>query len=274
VSRSVEPGRPRRSPAAGLVATLFQVGRRDELPGAALVALLGDLGLGPAAARQQLARMREDGQLASRREGRGTRYRMAGPFGERVRRLGTELAAPPAAWAGHFHALLFSVPERHRGYRDRLRRVALLVGYGQLQPGVLISVVDRSDQLAGLLAACPPDGRITSATLALDVDEAAGIAVAAWGLDDVAATMRGHVDRLTAVLAEPAPTEPGPEVLRRFAELSNAVFIDLVDDPRLPPQLRPPDWPFPQLLGALGALQDRYLPLAHEHVRRRLAEAG
>jgi phenylacetic acid degradation operon negative regulatory protein len=63
-------------------------------------------------------------------------------------------------------------------------------------------------------------------------------------------------------------------VLRRFAELSNAVFIDLVDDPRLPSELRPPDWPFPQLLVALGELQDTYLPPARAHLLRRLAEAG
>jgi phenylacetic acid degradation operon negative regulatory protein len=272
VNGSVGPPRSPRSPTTGLVATLFQLADRPELPGVALVELLGGLGLSPAAARQHLARMREDGQLAGRRAGRGTLYRLAGPFGRRVAQLGAEFGTPPPQWAGHFHALLFTVPERHRAYRDRLRRVALLVGYGLLQPGVLISVPDRSDQLAELLDQRPDDARITHATLAMDTAEAAAVASTAWDLPTVAGTFRGHADAIQALLREPGPVEPGPSTLRRYAELSNAVFIDLVDDPRLPAELRPPDWPFRRLLVAMGELRDRYDPPAREYMRRRLAE--
>src|SRR3954469_10469908 len=110
VEVSLDPPRPRRSPTTGLVATLFQLAERPELPGVVLVDLLGAFGLSPAAARQHLARMREDGQLAGRRAGRGTLYRLAGPFGRRLARLGAEFGSPPPQWAGHFHALLFTVP--------------------------------------------------------------------------------------------------------------------------------------------------------------------
>jgi phenylacetic acid degradation operon negative regulatory protein len=272
VKGSVEPPHPRRSPTTGLVAALFQLAERRELPGVALVELLGGFGLTEAAARQHLARMREDGQLAGRRAGRGARYRLAGPFGRRVTRLGAEFAAPPPGWEGHFHALLFTVPERHRAYRDRLRRVALLVGYGLLQPGVLISVPDRSDQLVELLDRRPDDARITHAMLAMDTAEAAAVASTAWDLPRVAATFRGHAEAIHAALGEGGPVEPGAPVLRRYTELSNAVFIDLVDDPRLPAELRPPDWPFDELLVAMGELRDRYDPPAREYLRRRLAE--
>src|SRR5690348_8408916 len=224
----------RRSPTTGLVATLFHLADRPELPGVALVDLLGAFGLSPAAARQHLARMREEGQLAGRRVGRGTRYRLAGPFARVATRLGTDFAAPPPAWPGHFHALLFSVPERHRAYRDRLRRIALFVGYGLMQPGVLISVPDRAGQLAEVLAERPDDARITRATLALDPAEAARVASAAWDLPAVAETQRGHTATVRALLREPGPGEPSAAVLRRYAELSNAVFVDLIDDPRLP----------------------------------------
>lgn len=272
VKGSVGPPRPRRSPTTGLVATLFQLADRTELPGVALVELLGGLGLTQAAARQHLARMREDGQLAGRRVGRGTHYRLAGPFGRRVTQLGAEFATAQPGWEGHFHAVLFTVPERHRAYRDRLRRVALLVGYGLLQPGVLISVPDRSDQLVELLDQRPDDARITHAILAMDTAEAAAVASTAWDLPRVAATFRGHADAIHAVLGEPGPVEPDAPALRRYAELSNAVFIDLVDDPRLPDELRPPDWPFHRLLVAMGGLRDRYDPPAREYMRRRLAD--
>ncbi|MBW0105694.1 PaaX family transcriptional regulator C-terminal domain-containing protein [Pseudonocardia sp. KRD291] len=251
---------------------MFQLSGRSELPGVALVGLLGEFGLGTAAARRHLARMREDGQLAGVRSGRGTSYRMAGPFGRRVVQLGQEIGTAAPAWEGHFHALLFAVPESRRAYRDRLRRVALLVGYGQLQPGVLISVGDRSAPLAEILAECPDDARVTRATIALDTAEAARLAVPAWDLDDVAATLTGHARTIESVLAEDTAPAADGATLRRFGELFNAVFIDLVRDPRLPDELRPPDWPHHRLLAAMQALRERYQPPAEQFLHRRLAD--
>lgn len=277
MSESVElsgaPPRPRRSPTTGLVATLFQLSGRTELPGVTLVELLGVFGLSTAAARRHLARMRDDGQLAGVRAGRGTTYRMAGPFGRRVVQLGDEIGTDPPAWDGHFHALLFAVPESHRAYRDRLRRIALLLGYGQLQPGVLISVGDRSGQLTDVLAECPDDARVTRATIAMETAQAARLAVPAWDLDDVAATLAGHAATLESVLREPGTPGPDGSTLRRYGELSNAVFIDLVRDPRLPDELRPPDWPYHRLLVALGALRERFGPPAVEYLHSRLPGA-
>ena len=84
VSASVTPStslvRPQRSQTVALVPFLFGVTGTDELAGVALTRLLGDLGTGAAAARQQLARMCRDGQLSTSRRGRGGDYRLAGPF--------------------------------------------------------------------------------------------------------------------------------------------------------------------------------------------------
>lgn len=264
--------RPRRNPTSGLVATLFQMSGKTDLPGTALVALLGEFGVGEPAARRHLARMREDGQLAGTRAGRTTRYRMTGAFGERSRRLGAELGTPPPAWEGHYHALLFAVPESQRAYRDRLRRVATFVGYGVLQPGVLISVPDRAGELSGVLSECPPDARVTPATIGMDTGEAARVAVPAWDLDDVARTLTSHAERLEAALREPGDPPPDGSTLRRSADLFNGLFIDLLRDPRLPPELRPAGWPFPRLLRAMGEARDRFQPPAAEFLHRRLSE--
>jgi len=272
VTRGSPGSRPRRNPTSGLVATLYQMSGRSELSGRTLVALLGEFGLGEAAARRHLARMREDDQLAVRRDGRTSRYRMSGAFGDRARRLEAELGDAPAVWEGHYHALLFAVPESRRAYRDRLRRIATYVGYGVLQPGVLISVPDRSAELAGVLSECPPDARVTRATIGLDVTEAARVAVPAWDLDDVAHTLTAHAERLEAALREPGNPAPEGTTLRRAAELFNELFIDLLRDPRLPPELRPADWPFPRLLRAMGEARDRFQPPAVEFLHRRLAE--
>src|SRR5579862_1935978 len=74
VSARVTPStslvRPQRSQTVALVPFLFGVTGTDELAGVALTRLLGDLGMGAAAARKQLARMCRDGQLSASRRGR------------------------------------------------------------------------------------------------------------------------------------------------------------------------------------------------------------
>lgn len=87
VSDKVTSGRSGRSWTVGLVASLFGTSGVDELPGLALVRLLGDLGTGEAAARGLLARMRRDGQLRAVRHGRQVGYRLHGAFAAAFERL-------------------------------------------------------------------------------------------------------------------------------------------------------------------------------------------
>ncbi|GAA4973162.1 hypothetical protein GCM10025792_15900 [Pseudonocardia tropica] len=255
-----------------MVASLLRVAGRDELPAAVLVGLLGDLGMREPAARRLLARMREDGQLAGRRDGRAVHLRLDGPFGAAVRRLGDDLGARPPEWTGAFQALLHAVPEQERAYRDRLRRTAVLAGYGVLQPGVLIAATDRSGDLADVLGDAPPGARVLVAELAVDTAEAARVAVGAWDLDGVAAVLRGHRDRLAAAAA--TPPAGGADGLRQLVELTNPVFVDLVRAPGLPTALLPPDWPAQDVVRRLTAVLARYVPPARAHVRSRLHAAG
>ena len=79
----------------------------------------------------------------------------------------------------------------------------------------------------------------TPATIGMDVREAARVAAPAWDLDDVARTLTGHAERLESALREPGPPAADGATLRRLADLFDALFIDLLRDPRLPPELRP-----------------------------------
>ena len=77
--------------------------------------------------------------------------------------------------------MLHHVPERHRAFRDRLRRVAGLLGYGALQPGVLIAVADRAADLDAALGEVPAGAEVRHARLALDAPDAACRGVARLG---------------------------------------------------------------------------------------------
>lgn len=269
VASSTPSEPPPRSTKVGLVPFLFSVAHMEELPGPVLVRLLGDLGIAQPAARAQLSRMRDEGQLAASRHGRELRYRLAGPFADTVRRLGRPEPTPP--WTNAFHALLYQVPEIHRPYRDRLRRIALLVGYGLMQQGVLIATRDRSPQLAGVLAEAPPDCRIQIATIGLPTRDAADIARSAWNLDAVADSFRGHIATLETALATAAAPQPTAATLARLADLLNAPYVDLIRDPGLPAALLPPDWPRPRLNQLMNQVSERYVLAASTYVRGLLA---
>jgi phenylacetic acid degradation operon negative regulatory protein len=256
----------------GLVAYLFAISGRDELPGPALVELLGELGLTPAAARQLFVRMRAAGQLAGHRSGRRTAYRLAGPVARQV----AALAGPPPAptWDGRFHALLHHVPERERAVRDRLRRVAGLLGYGPLQPGVLIALHDRRDDLDAALGPLPAGAVVRHTRLELDDADAVGAAATAWELPALAADLRAHHVPIRAALAEPGDPPATAATLRRLAALTNQTNVDLLRDPGLPVALQPPDWPADALRRDLGALAGRWLGPVREHVAARVAAHG
>lgn len=266
-------GLAERSRSVGLVPFVFGIAGRTELPGVVLNRLLIDLGLTPAAAKAMLARMRMRGQLAAQRSGRGSRYRLAGPFERSFQRIRTGHTTPPVAWPGWFHALLYQVPEAERPFRDLLRRHALLVGYGMVQQGLLIATADHTEALAVTLARRPASAIVYHAELRLTIDDARTAAAQAWALADVADVLRGHCATLETALAEiPSRNEPSADTLRRLAEIVNAPLIDTLLAPNLPPELLPADWPMGTLYGLIGKAHQHYLPPARAYVEALLAK--
>lgn len=239
---------------------------RAELPGPVLVALLGDLGLTAPAARALIARMQRDGQLAGARRGRTVDYRLAGAFAESFHRIRT--AATGAPWQGYFHAVLYQVPERHRAFRDLLRRTGLFVGYGLLQQGVLICPSDRRDRLGPVLARTPDDAQVHFGQLHMDRAGAVAAAHTAWDLAALDRTYRAHTRTLRAAVARRStPPPPDGRTLRRFTDLLSEPLVDTLRATGLPAELAPADWSLPDLRAAIAELQHVYLPPSVAYVR-------
>jgi phenylacetic acid degradation operon negative regulatory protein len=254
---------PSRGRSVGLVAFLFGIVGEPVVAGPVLRRLLEDLGVSADASRALLSRMVRAGQLASERTGRFTQYRLAGEFARAFERIRDQSQTRPRVWPGHFHALLYSVPEQHRDFRDGLRRAAVFTGYGILQQGVLIAPDDRSARLAPELAGRPPGTEVWLTTLTMDAEPAARAASLAWGLPGLAEIFRGHIAALTA---GDAPPETGPEALRTYADRLMPVLTDTLREPALPPELFPPDWPGAALRQAIGAFTRSYGPAVEKYV--------
>jgi phenylacetic acid degradation operon negative regulatory protein len=252
-----------RGRSVRLVPFLFGVAGREELPGPALLRLLGDLGLSPGAGRALIARLRREHHLSATRQGRHVSYRLDGDLARGFHRLRTMPASPPV-WSGHFHALLYQVPEEERAFRDRLRRTAILKGFGILVPGVLISLSDRFHDLAEVLRDAPASARIHPARLELADADAASAAAAAWDLPALNEILRGHLARLRSVPSAPAPT--GAAALRELNDLLSPVLVDMLRAPMLPTLLQPDDWVMPQLRAAVGRVSAALQPAVAGHV--------
>ncbi|HET9050097.1 MAG TPA: PaaX family transcriptional regulator C-terminal domain-containing protein [Candidatus Dormibacteraeota bacterium] len=255
-----------RRKESAMVPFLFGVAGADEIPGVVLVRLLEDLGLTASAARACIARLRGAGFLASSPNGRAVAYRLDGSFAEAFRRIrdGRERAA----WTGAFHAVLYQVPEADRAFRDALRWSSLMSGYGQLQPGVLIALRDRTAAIAPVLERRPPGARVFVTRLAMDAGDAARAAHAAWDLDGLGALYGAHIESLErAAAVGPETAEPGAAALRRFADLARGPMTDTLRDPGLPAELLPADWAGSRLRAAIGRVNALFGPPAATYVR-------
>jgi len=276
--RQLDDPRALRDQASGAVIFVLAATGPDPrpLPGPALVALLDALGVTEVTARATILRMRRAGWLTSERRGPVVEYRLTEPAKALAASVLVPLVGPRPAWTGSFQGLLFSVPESNRGYRDALRRAATVAGFGLLQGGLLI-VVDswRWERIQPLIDRAPVASRLIRTELRFSVDDARTVATAAWPLETLAATYRqqaADVMRLVDGFRATAPT--GAEAVRLMWEAMSRLSTTAIDDPALPAELLPADWPTVQVEAALEAVGKVVGPRIAAFIDERVAAAG
>ncbi len=190
-----QPGRPDRvaSTARGLLFTVlgeFVLRSGGMAWTAALIEVLGRMGVEQKATRQALMRTAADGWLTAQRSGRRTSWRLT-DSAEQLLTDGTEriygFTATRQAWDGSWLLVLARVPEADRPARHRLRTRLTWAGFGSPAPGVWLSpdtgrAADAAQLLdsAGLLA----DAQIFRAEYAAG-GTLAGLARTAWDLEHI-----------------------------------------------------------------------------------------
>jgi phenylacetic acid degradation operon negative regulatory protein len=274
VRRKRELGDPRAvaaSRATGFAYFAFGILGRDraDLPAWAIVRVLRDLGMTETAARGALTRLRQAGRIEAVRSGRTVYYHLTDASILVIEEMTRRITGEAPDWDGTFHGLLYSIPERHRAYRDYLRRVATLAGFGLLRPGLLVSPwADRYPIDRGI-ARAPAGSRILRLELQVPRDRARDVAGEAWELPKLATMYRRKaalLDRTTQRLTARAPT--GRQALRTFATTMESVFETVVIDPGLPAELLPEDWPKASLAEAM----ERFYPVIGRQAVARLRE--
>lgn len=130
----------------------YVIHRGGEIGVGSLVELLGNFGLSDQSIRSAVSRMCRSGLLKAKRNNRKSYYSLTGEG----RSLLTEGAQRifqrrESRWDGNWNIVTYSIPERMRKARDRLRLELGWMGYGALSEATWISPYDLTGEVQNLL---------------------------------------------------------------------------------------------------------------------------
>ena len=209
-----------------------------------LVALMDCFDVPESTVRVVAARMRKEGWLDGRREGRETVYALT-DASWRLLDEGREriFGRAPGPWDGQWHMVIYSVPEADRALREQLRKKLSWLGFGLLSASVWISPHDRIAEVRRSFAD-QPSVRIDalharSEGVAADRDMAAR----SWDLTALGKEYGELLDRYRPRLARYRAGElRGREALVERMRLVHDYRLLPFRDPDLPPELLPEGW--------------------------------
>ena len=247
------------------------------IPVAALIRMLGDLGLEEAGVRSSVSRMKRRGTLESRRGSGVAEYALSARSLEIIvegdaRIYSRQRANVTDPWL----LIVFSIPEAERGNRHTLRSQLTHMGFGAVAPGVWIapaSLFSETKNRLHRLGLAPYVDLFSVDHLTL---EQLGDKISQWwDLDSLDSLYREFVERY-----EPMQNEwrqragQGPQ----SPEVHEAAFSDYIYmftawrrmpflDPGLPLEFLPKGWSGLVAERLFSTLHTALGPLAHEHVR-------
>jgi phenylacetic acid degradation operon negative regulatory protein len=211
-----------------------------------LVRLMAPFGISEAAVRQAVSRMSRQGWLAGAKRGNRAYYAVTERGRRRIADLSPRIYGPVIEWDGRWRLLTYTVSEKRRDRRDRLRKDLTVLGWAPLGASTWIS---PSDTLAQAREAAEVNNVLDD--ISLFSGEYRGplsdreLIERSWNLKAIAAAYREFIARY----------QPRLEAEQREHSLSDeAAFVEhlwLVHDyrkftyldPGLPSALLPAHWP-------------------------------
>ncbi|WP_035303656.1 PaaX family transcriptional regulator [Actinokineospora inagensis] len=205
---------------------------------AALVRLLEPVGFGAPAIRTAVSRMVRQGWLTPVRLPDGPGYALTGRAERRLDEAGARIyRTGPSTWDGRWHVVVLPDP-RARVARERLSSSLRLLGYGPLGASTWVSP-RPSAELDEVLAA---EGVSAQVFHGPHAGSDADLAARAWDLTGLGARYRGFVAEWSPVMSAVDGADPAAAFAANQRLLS-AWRKFLFQDPGLPRELLPVDWP-------------------------------
>lgn len=222
------------------------------------IGVLQRLGVSEQAARSTLTRMVRRGLLDRQQQGRRAYFTLTG--GSRALLLeGRERIFAPAPvrqrWDGKWTLLSFSIPESRRDERHRLRARLAWNGFGLLRDGLWLAP-GKAEEVGRLIADLGLEKHVdVFAARALAPTDVAALVARAWDLGD----LRGRYGAFTARWGAGQVPAPACELATQLLLITEWRHI-LREDPLLPVDYLPADWPALEAARLFHRLHERYSP--------------
>lgn len=244
---------------------------------AALVELMAGVGHDQAAVRAAVSRMKRSALLEAQNRAGVAGYALTAQAAQILRDGDDRIFRPPATPDpdGRWILAVFSVPERSREHRHRLRGQLVRLGFGQVAPGAWIAPASTAEEArrmierAGLARYVSLfDGRYRGCT------ELRTLVRQAWDLAAIDAAYRGFIaaHRRTAMRWRTAPRgddKAFADHMRAIASWRRVAYLD----PGLPAELMQSRWSGDAARALFAELHVTLSPRASAHVLR-VARSG
>jgi phenylacetic acid degradation operon negative regulatory protein len=244
---------------------IYVLGRDLAVYSGSLIEVFARLGVSEEAVRSTLARMVKRNLLARHRRGRKT-YIGLTERAEQVlddgRRRVWETGAVNREWDGMWTLVGFSLPDNLRTTRHDLRSQLVWAGFGLLQSGLWVApgTKDVSAVLTSLESSdLQVDDHVTVLQArALKPTESADLVRKAFDTEQIAGRYRAFLDRWDT----PHPLPAAADDLARQLLLHTDWLQLIRQDPHLPAEHLPQDWPAIRAEQVFHTLARRYEPAA------------
>lgn len=209
----------------------------------ALVRAAREFGVTGNALRSAISRMTREGWLEpDRSPGARPRYRLSARglalIDEGIARI---YGRHRPTWDGRWLLVTYSLPEKRRGQRDRLRLGLTFLGFGSMGNGLFVSPHDQRRAVLDLIERSGAERDVTMHHGTLEwPDDPAQVVARAWDLRTLARRYDEFGGRLSA-LRSSVPADDADAFQRRF-RLTHEFRRFPFADPDLPDVLLPPDW--------------------------------
>ncbi|WP_218042011.1 PaaX family transcriptional regulator [Streptomyces abyssomicinicus] len=245
---------------------------RAPVPSGAIVALLGEFGVTPAASRTAISRLARRGVLESSRHGRHSSYRLSDPAAVNLSLSGHSIVAfteRAEKWDGSWTVISFSLPEGRSAERRTLRGRLRWLGYAPLYDGLWLSPRPFTPRAREELAQVGPGSLTVFRAQHVELESAARRdPLDAWDVEAIAEEYTSFVDRWSPLLDRMrAGGVSGVEAVCARTEVMDTYRRFHVLDPRLPMRCMPRGWRREQVRDVFTAVYDGLAETAQEHVR-------
>ncbi|MGY1551357.1 PaaX family transcriptional regulator [Microbacterium sp. A588] len=212
----------------------YWIGQREHFPTAALIRLVGDLGVSADSGRMSLGRLARRNVLQTQKTGRRTAYRFTDAIIPGAYMVGRAIASYGASseWSGEWTLCAFSLPDARKETRRQLRSRLRMLGFAPVYDGLWASPLRRTNAARALLDELDVESGSVFTAVENPRDGHSPLSIG-QGLEDIRVQLEGFTERWLPSQERSAEFSPSESFIARTSMTHE--FRRLISlDPNLP----------------------------------------